>query len=186
MASSDVPGELLVGLDGVSKRSSLAQVDGVELLEAPALERMGVVLLRLTASADEATVVNRLATLPGVRFVEPNIVIHPAGVPSDPLYGGVSGEPTDLQKWVFGGVGENTVLNAEAAWDVTHRRSVGRHCGTRFRARRRQSRLPATLDESSRDRRQWSRRRRERLRRRCARVRLPQPSRRHHSRLRRR
>lgn len=114
-----VTGELLVGMDGAAKRSSLALVEGVELLDSPALERIGVARVRVASGADEAATVARLALAPGVRFVEPNIFIQPASVPSDPLYGGVNGESTDLQKWVFGGVAENTVLNAEAAWDVT-------------------------------------------------------------------
>lgn len=114
-----VPGELLVGFDVASKRPALEAVAGVEVAASPALARLGVSLVRVADGLDEADAVARLTALDGVRFVEPNVVLRPAETPSDPLYAGVSSEPTDLQKWVFGGIGENRVLDAEDAWDVT-------------------------------------------------------------------
>ena len=113
------PGDLLVGIDGAGKRSVISGVEGVELVDSPALERLGIARVSVRPESDETETVARLAATPGVRFVEPNIVIQPASVPSDPLYAGVNAEPTDLQKWVFGGLPDNPMLNAEAAWDVT-------------------------------------------------------------------
>ena len=113
------PGDLLVGIDSAGKRSVISGVEGVELVDSPALERLGIARVSVRPESDETETVARLAATPGVRFVEPNIVIQPASVPSDPLYAGVNAEPTDLQKWVFGGLPDNPMLNAEAAWDVT-------------------------------------------------------------------
>ncbi|MBK6316249.1 MAG: hypothetical protein IPF53_18635 [Blastocatellia bacterium] len=113
------PGDLLVGIDGAGKRSVISGVEGVELVDSPALERLGIARVSVRPESDETETVARLAATPGVRFVEPNIVIQPASVPSDPLYAGVNAEPTDLQKWVFGGLPDNPMLNAEAAWDGT-------------------------------------------------------------------
>ncbi len=114
-----VTGELLVGFDPAAKRAPLAEIGGIELIAAPQLEGIGISRVRLAPSANEEGVVDRLSSTPGVLFVEPNVIVRPAEVPADPLYAGVNGEPSDLQRWVFGGIGDNVVLNAEPAWDVT-------------------------------------------------------------------
>lgn len=114
-----VPGELLVGFGEAFKRASLTEVEGITRLEGPALERLGIARVRVSVDASEETIVARLADVPGIRFIEPNVIVRPAEIPAEPLYGGVNGEATDMQKWVFGGIGENLVLNAEAAWDTT-------------------------------------------------------------------
>jgi subtilisin family serine protease len=118
-----VPGELIVGWDAAaakSRRDDLAAAFDLEALPARGLERLGATRFRVRGLATTAAeVAARLATVPGVRYAEPNAVICPAAAPTDPLYGGVDGVETDLQRWTFGGIGPNLVLNAEAAWDVT-------------------------------------------------------------------
>ncbi len=114
------PGEILVGLDANKARTTdVAAAFDLEELPAPGLARLGAARFRVRGVEDAASVAARVATLPGVRYAEPNAIVYPAGVPSDPLYGGVSNVPTDLQRWAYGGIGDNTVLNAEPAWDIT-------------------------------------------------------------------
>ena len=118
------PGELIVGwTDGAatakSREAAVAAAFDLEPMAAPGLERLGASRFRVRGAGDAASVAARIAATPGVRYAEPNAIVYPAAVPTDPLYGGVSGVPTDMQRWAFDGVGENRVLDAEAAWDVT-------------------------------------------------------------------
>lgn len=121
-----VADELIVGWNddwsgGASKAAaaSAALAFGLEPLSSPALERLGATRFRVRGAGSPAAIAEKLAALPGVRYAEPNVVVYPAAIPTDPLYGGVNNVETDLQRWAFGGVGVNKVLNAEAAWDVT-------------------------------------------------------------------
>ena len=99
--------------------ASAAITFGLEAVPSPALERLGATRFRVLGTGSPAAIAEKLAAIPGVQYAEPNVVVYPAAVPTDPLYAGVNNVATDLQRWAFGGVGANKVLNAEAAWDVT-------------------------------------------------------------------
>jgi subtilisin family serine protease len=120
-----VAGELLVGLrsEAGSKRSTraadLARDLDLDLVEAPTLDRVGAVKMRTRGFEDEDAALARLSVLPDVEYVERNALYYAASVPTDPMYQGVNNVPTDLQRWCFHGEGENRVLNAEAAWELT-------------------------------------------------------------------
>lgn len=120
------PGELIVGWEttdsGSAAKARLADLVAafdLEPLPSRGLERLGASRFRVRGVGDAAAVAARIAAAPGVRYAEPNAVVYPAAVPTDPFYGGVSGVATDMQRWAFGGIGDNRVLDAERAWDVT-------------------------------------------------------------------
>jgi subtilisin family serine protease len=120
-----VSGELIVGFraEAASKRATraadVARAFDLELVRMDALDRIGAVKVRMRAGGDEGVVAARLAQLPDVDYVERNALFYPASRPTDPLYEGVDSIETDLQRWYFGGAGQNRVLDAESAWDLT-------------------------------------------------------------------
>ena len=121
-----VPGELIVGLrhqpihaKREARVAEIAEAFDLDVLPAAGLARLNAARLRVRGAASPADVAARLAALPDVAYAEPNVMFSPAAVPTDPLYAGVDNVPTDLQRWAFGGFGENRVLNAESAWDIT-------------------------------------------------------------------
>jgi subtilisin family serine protease len=65
-----------------------------------------------------ADAIRGLGHRPPVQRVEANAVYFLVAVPNDPFYDDV-GFPTDLQKWVFDGLGPDRNLDGEAAWDLT-------------------------------------------------------------------
>ncbi len=116
------PGELLIGWTGDAASKTATDVAtrfGLTELPAPALNALGTSRYSVGAGRDSLDVAAEIAALPNVRFAEPNVILMPAEVPSDPLYAGVSSVPTDLQRWAYAGIGDNSMLNAEGAWDVT-------------------------------------------------------------------
>jgi hypothetical protein len=121
-----MPGEVIVRMrehEAGAKRDAriaeLADAFDLEVLPARGLARINAVPLRVRGVSSPAAVAARLAAIPDVAYAEPNVIIYPTAAPTDPLYAGVNGVPTDLQRWAFDGLGENRVLNAEGAWDVT-------------------------------------------------------------------
>ncbi|MBI1853819.1 MAG: S8 family serine peptidase [Planctomycetes bacterium] len=72
-------------------------------------------------AVDEA--IRRLRVSPDVEFVEPNWIYYLDAVPNDTFYAGFNGVATDLQKWVYAGIGADKNVNAEPAWDVVTGRS---------------------------------------------------------------
>jgi subtilisin family serine protease len=125
-ASLVVPGELVVGLRGqeaAAKREAraaeLAAAFDLEVIPSVGLDRIGAAALRVRGATSWASLAARLAAVPDVAYVEPNVVIYPTAAPTDPFYAGVDNVPTDMQRWAFAGLGENRMLNAESAWDVT-------------------------------------------------------------------
>jgi subtilisin family serine protease len=54
-----------------------------------------------------------------VAFAEPDRLLSPDHVPTDPAYSDNYGHPGDLQRWVFNGLAGDRNLDAEAAWDLT-------------------------------------------------------------------
>jgi subtilisin family serine protease len=118
-----VADELIVGWQAgpaaKARSADLVAAFDLEELPSPGLARLGAARYRTNGRETPAEVAARVAALPGVRYAEPNALIYPAETPSDPLYSGIHDVPTDLQRWTFGGVGANRVLDAEPAWDVT-------------------------------------------------------------------
>ncbi len=119
-----VPGEIIVGWsddDTAAKLTSLTSLEalGLRATSSPGLERFRASLFRYSGGEDPRAVANRISRLAGVRYAEPNAIVYPSDVPTDPFYAGVLDVPTDLQRWAFGGIGPNRVLDAEAAWDIT-------------------------------------------------------------------
>jgi hypothetical protein len=117
--------ELIVGLEPAvangkeSRLAELARLFDLDVLASPGLARIGAVRMKLRGTGVAAEVAARMAALPDVRYAEPNAWFLPCAVPTDPLYAGVGGRPTDLQRWAFGGIDANKVLDAEEAWDIT-------------------------------------------------------------------
>jgi subtilisin family serine protease len=120
-----VPGEVLVkfkpGIDAGKSDPLRGTADavGFGLSRVERVEALGVNRYRLDDSVDVLAAVDALRQRSDVLFAEPNYLVSPAAVPNDGLYANVDGEPTDLQRWTFGGVPGNASINAETAWDVT-------------------------------------------------------------------
>jgi subtilisin family serine protease len=120
-----VPGEIVVGWEEGGAKSATAAAaavaaeHGLDVVPARGLERVGATLFRARDGRDSRALAREIARRPGVRYAEPNVVVRPASVPTDPYYAGVNDVATDMQRWAFGGLGQNRVLDAEAAWDVT-------------------------------------------------------------------
>jgi subtilisin family serine protease len=124
--AESVPGELIVGLHAggadakrEARVAEIAAAFDLDAVPSRGLARIGAARFRVRGLVDASAVAARLAALPDVAYVEPNILIEPASVPTDPFYAGVNGMPTDQQRWMFNGFGDNRVVNAEQAWDVT-------------------------------------------------------------------
>jgi subtilisin family serine protease len=113
-----VPGEVLVRFRpemDAGKADPLAADLGFSRVEhAGELD-----VTKYRVAGDVAAAVDSLRRRTDVLFAEPNYLVSPATVPNDGLYANVNGEPTDLQRWTFGGVPGNGSVGAEAAWDVT-------------------------------------------------------------------
>lgn len=114
--------EILVRYQGEVAPES-AQVRAVE--SAFALKRMrvnrfiGVYRYQLPPSLNVAEAIRRLSADPRVEYAEPNYLYYLDAVPNDSFYDNYNAVATDLQKWYFAGIGADTNLNAEAAWDIT-------------------------------------------------------------------
>jgi len=66
-----------------------------------------------------AQAIRSLRVEPTVETVEPNYYYYLHAIPNDSFYQNYNGQPNDLQRWYFNGVGADRNLDAEAAWDVT-------------------------------------------------------------------
>lgn len=119
-------GELLVrwrdgGGPGRERARALAAAFALESLSFH--ERIGVHRYRLPPGAKVADMLSRLRSDPEVEFVEPNWIHYLDQIPNDPFYDNYNAVATDLQRWVYDGIGTDRNLKAEAAWDVTTGRS---------------------------------------------------------------
>jgi subtilisin family serine protease len=120
------PDEVLVRYRGGAGPGSAA---ALEIERAIGLERIrfnpsiGVHRYRLPKDMDVAEALRRLRAKPQIEFVEPNVIVYLDAIPNDSFYAGFQGVATDLQKWVFDGIGADRNLNAERAWDVETGRS---------------------------------------------------------------
>ncbi|MEB3195912.1 MAG: S8 family serine peptidase [Candidatus Sericytochromatia bacterium] len=103
-----VPDELLVSLNaGVETRTFLKQpdLDGFRLLDELALGARRVLHLRLPETRSLTSAREQLSRLPGVAYVELNLLSRPALVPNDPMYG---------DQWAH----QPQFGDTEGAWDL--------------------------------------------------------------------
>jgi len=87
-------------------------------------ETLGIHRYRLPAGMSVVQALRAIRGRAGVEFAEPNWIYYLDTVPDDPFYDNFNGVSTDLEKWVFDGLGgTDKNLNAEAAWNITTGRS---------------------------------------------------------------
>ncbi|QDU65386.1 S8 family serine peptidase [Engelhardtia mirabilis] len=118
------PGELII------KHHSQAQELAVRGFETEfGLRRLrsnasiGAVLYELPEWWTVADALRALRDDPRVEYVEPNFLSYLHNIPNDGFYDNYSGVANDLQKWVYNGIGADSNLDAEGAWDITTGRS---------------------------------------------------------------
>jgi subtilisin family serine protease/PKD repeat protein len=104
-----------------------AEIAGLEaelgLARLRQIEALGVVLYQLPPALTVAEGLRRLRGDPRIDFVEQNGLSYLHQVPNDGFYDNYNGVLTDLQKWVYAGIGADTNLDGELAWDLTTGRS---------------------------------------------------------------
>jgi subtilisin family serine protease len=116
-----VPGQLIIRFrSGVPHRRQDEIVDelGARILRTLDVRR-GEYLVVLSGGMSVPAAAEQLAKLQEVDFAEPNILHYINDMPNDEYYSGFQSEPTELQRWYFGGIGSDSNLNAEAAWSIT-------------------------------------------------------------------
>ena len=116
-----VPGQLIVRFrSGVPHRRQDHIVDelGARILRTLDARR-GEYLVVLSGGMSVPAAAEQLAKLQEVDFAEPNVLHYINDMPNDEYYGGFQNQPTELQRWYFGGIGSDSNLNAEAAWNIT-------------------------------------------------------------------
>jgi subtilisin family serine protease len=117
-----VPGQLIVRF-----RSGTSADDQHRLIESLDAKIVSVIgsepdaayLVALPADLDVPAGVKKFAQLEEIDYAEPEILHYIESVPSDSLYGSYDGQPGELQRRYYNGVGNDRCLNAEAAWDIT-------------------------------------------------------------------
>jgi len=120
------PGELLIRYRSTPD-SKVQDVEALELQHG--LRRLrrnpyiDVVRYALPDGVDVAEGLRRMRDDARIEFVEPNWIVYLHAIPSESFYTGYNGVSTDLQKWYYGGIGGDTNLNAEPAWNLTTGRS---------------------------------------------------------------
>jgi subtilisin family serine protease len=115
-----VPGQLVVRFHGgVSHRRQDQIVDelGARILRTLDARRGEYVVVVSGISVPAAA--EQFAKLQEIDFAEPNVLHYINDMPNDQLYAGFDNEATDLQRWYFNGIGDDSNLNAEAAWAIT-------------------------------------------------------------------
>ena len=116
-----VPGQLIVRFrGGVPHRRQDEIVDelGARILRTLDVRR-GEYLVVLSGGVSVPAVAEQLAKLQEVDFAEPNVLHYINDEPNDEYYSGFQNDPTELQRWYFGGIGADSNLNAAAAWSIT-------------------------------------------------------------------
>src|SRR5207245_2904793 len=76
-------------------------------------------LVVLSGGMSVPVAAEQFARLQEVDFAEPNVLHYINAVPNDQYYAAYDGQPTELQRWYFNGIGADSSLNAEAAWSIT-------------------------------------------------------------------
>jgi len=97
-------GELLVGLASDSSTPQTRQMMESVGIEVQRLGAIGVSRLRLRSGVGLSAAIRFLQGAPGIRFVEPNVIISALTTPNDPAYGAFQWGPQQIQ--------------ADLAWDL--------------------------------------------------------------------
>ena len=116
-----VPGQLVVRFHGGVPHHRQDQI--VDELGARILRtldaRRGEYLVVLSGGISVPTAAEQFARLQEVDYVEPNVLHYINQMPNDQLYSSYDNQPTELQRWVFNGIGGDSNIDAEAAWAIT-------------------------------------------------------------------
>ena len=116
-----VPGQLIVRFHGGvphHRQDEIVDELGGRILRTLDVRR-GEYLVVLSGGLSVPAAAEQLAKLQEVDFAEPNVLHYINGLPNDEYYSSYDGESTELQRWYFNGIGCDSNLNAEAAWNVT-------------------------------------------------------------------
>jgi len=116
-----VPGQLVVRFHGGVPHHRQDQI--VDELGARILRtldaRRGEYLVVLSGGVSVPTAAEQFARLQEVDYAEPNVLHYINHMPNDQLYSSYDSQPTELQRWVFNGMGGDSNIDAEAAWAIT-------------------------------------------------------------------
>jgi subtilisin family serine protease len=116
-----VPGQLIVRFrSGVPHHRQDEIVDelGGRILRTLDV-RHGEYLVVLSGGLSVPAATEQLVKLQEVDFAEPNVLHYINDMPNDEYYSSYDGDSTELQRWYFNGIGSDSNLEAEAAWNVT-------------------------------------------------------------------
>ncbi|MGD0060431.1 MAG: S8 family serine peptidase [Verrucomicrobiia bacterium] len=116
-----VPGQLIVRFHGGvphHRQDEIVDELGGRILRTLDV-RHGEYLVVLSGGLSVPAAAEQLAKLQEVDFAEPNVLHYINDLPSDEYYASYDGESTELQRWYFNGIGSDSNLEAEAAWNVT-------------------------------------------------------------------
>jgi subtilisin family serine protease len=116
-----VPGQLIVRFrGGVPHRRQDEIVDelGARILRTLDV-RHGEYLVVLPGGLSVPAAAEQFAKLQEVDFAEPNVLHYINNLPNDEYYSSYDGDSSELQRWYFNGIGSDSNLEAEAAWNIT-------------------------------------------------------------------
>jgi subtilisin family serine protease len=117
-----VPGQLIVRFrSGISTNDQRELIEslGAKIVSVIGPQREGAYLVALPDGIEVRDAAERFTRLEEVDYVEPEILHYTDAVPNDSLYASYAGQPGELQRWYYNGIGNDHNLNAEAAWDIT-------------------------------------------------------------------
>jgi subtilisin family serine protease len=116
-----VPGQLIVRFRGGvphHRQDEIVDELGGRILRTLDV-RHGEYLVVLSGGLSVPAAAEQLAKLQEVDFAEPNVLHYINDMPNDEYYSSYDGDSTELQRWYFNGIGSDSNLEAEAAWNVT-------------------------------------------------------------------
>jgi subtilisin family serine protease len=116
-----VPARLIVRFR--QELTDAARADAIATVNGRLIERLDPLdnewLLALPADLPLDAAAATLRQSGAVEDIEPDILHYVHTLPNDALYTLFHGQPGELQRWYFNGLGADRCLNAEAAWSVT-------------------------------------------------------------------
>lgn len=116
-----VPGQLIVRFRGGvphHRQDEIVDELGGRILRTLDV-RHGEYLVVLGGGMSVPAAAEQLAKLQEVDFAEPNVLHYINDMPDDEYYTSYDGDSTELQRWYFNGIGSDSNLEAEAAWNIT-------------------------------------------------------------------
>ncbi|MGD1017752.1 MAG: S8 family serine peptidase [Verrucomicrobiia bacterium] len=116
-----VPGQLIVRFRGGvphHRQDEIVDELGGRILRTLDV-RHGEYLVVLGGGISVPAAAEQLAKLQEVDFAEPNVLHYINDMPNVEYYTSYDGDSTELQRWYFNGIGSDSNLEAEAAWNVT-------------------------------------------------------------------